>query len=233
MFERTRSFFRRLTGGSDRGEERRQWERFPADTDVTVRVEGEPPLTARVRDVSSGGLRLLSDRLIDRGTTVRVDLPPPNGDSATAVLACVVFTQPAGEGHFVLGCSFSTELSDADLAPLGARKVKPGDGGQRVSERLPATGQVAFARAGTAEDARPAGIHNISPTGVALLLSEELAPGTLLNLEFRSAAGQAVLTIVGCVVFLTGRGQGQWLAGCNFVRELYDEDLQALISQPG
>jgi hypothetical protein len=34
---------------------------------------------------------------------------------------------------------------------------------------------------------------------------------------------------MACVVYKTDVDEGQWLVGCNFVRELDDEDLRALI----
>ena len=43
-----------------------------------------------------------------------------------------------------------------------------------------------------------------------------------------TSAGTVVLTILGCVVYLSEAGDGRWLAGCNFIRELDDQELQKL-----
>jgi hypothetical protein len=64
---------------------------------------------------------------------------------------------------------------------------------------------------------------------VALRVSRRVEPGGLLSLQLCSESGENRLTIVGCVVYLSEVGDGCWLAGCNFIRELEDSELQQLI----
>jgi hypothetical protein len=231
MLQRTRTLLARLTrseSAAARGEEdRRRWERFEARHTVRVHlsIHNDDTITAGVRDVARGGIRLGVDRFIDSGTMLRIDLP-----SATAVLACVVHVHPMPDGAFVLGCNFSTELSDADLEALGAKRVRPQNGDQRAWDRVSVAGTATYARVSTPAETRAADVRNLSPTGVALRASEEIIPGTLLNLELRDRGGRTVITIVACVVYLATLADGGWLAGCNFIRELYDEDLNALIA---
>lgn len=234
MFARTRSFFHRITRAAAAGwsgEERRIWERHIPEGEANVRLEvDDGSVIARIQDVSRGGIRLVVDRPMESGAMVRIDLPSNNGVSNTTVLACVVHVQARDNGQYSIGCNFSTELSDNDLESLGARKVRSAVRDQRAWARVPIAGIAIYSAVRNATGSHSAIIHNISPTGVALQINEELTPGTLLNLELRSAAGETVLTIVGCVVYRTTLSEGQWLAGCNFVRELYDEDLHALIA---
>ena len=57
---------------------------------------------------------------------------------------------------------------------------------------------------------------------------ERIEPGVLLSMELRSKTDAPVLTIVGCIVHISEAGPGEWLVGCNFVRELDDEELRKL-----
>src|SRR5206468_940325 len=125
MFKRTQSFIHRLArGGLESIEcERRAWGRFATDRQTTVRrnQEGGAPLTARIEDVSGGGVRLVVQDQFDPGDMIQVDLPL-NGERNTVVLACVVHARPEPGGGWSLGCSFATELSDTDLESVGAQR---------------------------------------------------------------------------------------------------------------
>src|SRR5262249_17940125 len=156
-----------------------------------------------------------------------IDLPPLNGNPHTSVLACVVHAKSVADDLYALGCSFSTELSDVDLGALGARKVKPSDPDQRAWDRVPIEGKANYRFVRGQEELKAAAIHNISPTGAALLVSENVEPGTLLEIELHNGAGRSVVTILACVVYKTDAADRQWLIGCNFIRELDDHDLQA------
>lgn len=238
MFERAKNLFQRLIRngrplGPHGEDDRRHWERFPIDRDTTVciGVEGDESVVGRILDVSRGGIRILLDCHVEPGTTVRIDISPESSDSRTQVLACVVHVTQGRDGRFTLGCNFSTELSNADLAGMGATHERP-DGEQRAAPRLPVAGRATYGRVDSPEAPKTAAIHNISLTGVALIVSDELAPGTLLNVVLTDSVGRKVMTMVACVVYMTPQGNNKWLIGCNFVRDLYDEDLSALIAPP-
>jgi hypothetical protein len=233
MFERTRSFLQRLTAGRREPTEgeRRAWDRYPSGRETTVRanVDGRAPLTAGVRDVSRGGMRLIVDQPVEEGDMIRIELPPLNGEPVTAVMACVVHVCPEPPAEWSLGCNFATELNDDDLRSLGAKRVRTEDTDQRSWERVAAHGRAVVRPAGSfAADPQTVPIHNISPTGVAVRLDRRVEPGTLLQLDLQSEAGAPVLTILGCVVYMSDVGDGRWLAGCNFIRELDDLELQKL-----
>lgn len=233
MFEWTRSVVRRLTRGrpSAEGAERRNWPRYAgSETSVQIMLEDAPPINGTVQDVSRAGMRLLVDREVDEGGMVRINLEPAKGDAGTQVLACVVHVQMLSETAFVVGCGFSTELSDEDLDSLGARKQKPREGDPRAWARGPAIGRAVWRSVlhGNAEHSGE--IHDISPTGVALIVTDEQPPGTLLELELRDRGDQPVRSILACVVHSRRAEAGRWLVGCTFVRELSDHDLEALVN---
>lgn len=229
MFERTRSFLHRLTHPSEwGGEERRLWTRRTAQYPVRVHLDEEESLTAQVQDVSRGGVRLLLDREVGHGRTIRIDLPEDQAGMHTSVLACVVHIRNAAEGGYSVGCQFSMELSEPDLQRLGVPRRRAQDHDQRLWERWPAAGFALYRNLRQNGDEKRADIHNISPTGVALRLDEELLPGNLIQLDLHASHDSPTVRIVACVVYLTTHDHGRWLAGCQFIRELDDEDLAAL-----
>jgi hypothetical protein len=71
-------------------------------------------------------------------------------------------------------------------------------------------------------------VVNISASGLALLVDEPLEAGALLSIHLPQRA-RGVLTILACVVHTTDRGDGQQIAGCNFIRELSESDLLSLL----
>lgn len=230
MFERTRSFIRRLAGeASSDSSERRNWERYPSERTTNIRpADSETEMKAQIQDVSRGGIRLVVDQPVVAGSMIHVCLPSPNKDPHTTVLACVVHSRPNQHGTYTLGCSFSTDLNDTDLSLLACKKRPPQP--SRANPRAQQVGgRVSYRRVDQAEERRPAAIHNLSSGGVALKLFEELEPGTLLDLELTDPAGTTRIAMMACVVYKTDVDEGQWLVGCNFVRELDDEDLRALI----
>jgi len=231
MFERVRSLLQRLTGGAVLArDERRVWDRLSSARETIIRsnVEGAAPLRARVQNASRGGARMLVGQPLDEGDMILVELPTLNGEPITSILACVVHVRPESSAWSV-GCCFATELNDADLHSLGAKRAKADHDDQRAWERVPIQGVAVFTPARQARaEPQTAPIHNLSPTGVALRLSRRLEPGTLLSLELRTEIGQTSVTILGCVVYLSEVGTDRWLAGCNFIRELDDSELQKL-----
>lgn len=235
MFARTKTLWQRLTGTATADvptikKERRFWVRYPSDRQTLIRLD-EPDAEstlAKVQDVSRGGIRLLVHRQVDVGAVIQVELPPPDGFPTAVVLATVIHEHPAEGGGWSIGCQFSTELSDEDLEGLGARLERSLGVEQRATERVPARGKVVYRPIAGDEPERSAPIRNISLSGVALMVPEQLDPGTLLSLELRDDTGTTVLTIVGCVVYINARG-GKWIAGCNFIRELEDAEFSAIV----
>jgi hypothetical protein len=146
------------------------------------------------------------------------------------VLACVVHVSPQGGDRWLIGCTFARELSDEDLAPFGARKVRATPPDQRDWVRYACDVQASY-QPGDDTDAsdRPAQVLNISASGVGLLVAEPIAVGTLLSVRLRSARGGADKTMLSCAVHVTQRGAEEWALGCTFISELSESELLALL----
>src|SRR5262245_19442396 len=131
MFTRTLSSWGRLLG-LGRGaadEERRAWGRFTSDVQTVCHPASDPDgagLPARVKDVSRGGIRLVVEGgPLEPGDLLSVVLPGAPGGETSTLLACVVRSEALPGGHWGLGCSFATRLSDEEL--LRFRGPCPGE----------------------------------------------------------------------------------------------------------
>jgi hypothetical protein len=243
MFERTLSLCRRLLGNrrqvDDAGatavhDDRRLWVRYEADVQTSVHLaqaNGSERIAARVRDVSVGGARLVVDRPLQLGQILSLELPGER--EVQKVLAYVVRVIKLAEARWSLGCTFSRELSPADLERFAARPARlrqRDQRDQRASERHPCTLSASYQRIGEGES--PVGtarVLNISASGIGLVLTEAVEAGSLLNLNLHNSQGALVHTILGCVVHSTVRASGEVVIGCNFIRELGETELRALL----
>jgi c-di-GMP-binding flagellar brake protein YcgR len=240
MFERTVSLWRRLVGPrsqrsatSSTAEDRRVWVRHPVELETTYRAASDADPTrfaAVVRDISGGGLSLLADREFTPGELLSVELPGPTEENSYSALACVVHVAPQAEGQWLVGCTFARELSDEDLAAFGARRSRPQPSDQRSWERYACNVQAIYQLA-TDPFAGPcqAQVLNISASGVGLLVDHAIENGTLLSVNLRPTAGGAGKMMLACVVHVGRDGEGQWALGCNFITELTESDLLALL----
>jgi c-di-GMP-binding flagellar brake protein YcgR len=241
MFERARSFWRRLLGRPGNAVratpqsgtiERRVWLRFPADLETsyqTAKALGGTRLSARVRNISLGGINLLGNRAFQPGDLLTVELPGASDETPCNVLACVVHCEAEQQGEWSLGCTFSRELNDDALELFGARRERHDPSDQRQWKRFPC--DVSARCQLVASDDReqwPCKVLDISATGVGLLVEREIDSGTLLTVELHNAAGTTVLTMLACVVHLTRQSETEWALGCNFIRSLSEQDLRAL-----
>jgi hypothetical protein len=235
MFQRLLGMWRRLVGGeADTDEDRRVWVRYPSSVETVVQAVkgGDSRLAARVGNVSRGGIRLVINHLFKPGDLISIDLPGGPAELCSTVLACVVHAQPVPgtSGEWGLGCSFLEELSDTELAALGARKQKPAPEDNRTWVRfrcdVTATCQLI-------EDpdrkSWPARVVNISANGIGLLVDQPVPTGSLLSLNLENTAHHSARTILACVVHSTSRPEHEWALGCNFIRELSESDLKALL----
>jgi c-di-GMP-binding flagellar brake protein YcgR len=241
MFNFTRLFWRRLLGRSANsyatqldkgGEERRVWVRFPADLETRYQPADFAPgtrLSARVRNISLGGINLLGNRAFQPGEMLTVELPGASSDTTCNVLACVVHCAAEREGEWSLGCTFARELNDADLASFGARRERHDSSDQREWKRFPCDVIAKYQLVATPDPRQwPAKVLDISASGVGLQVDRNVENGTLLSVELHNAAGTKEQTMLACVVHVTSQSDTAWGLGCNFIRSLSEEDLRAL-----
>jgi hypothetical protein len=244
MFKRTVSFLRQLVGGQAQlmaadtataPQERRVRVRYPSNVATSlVAANGAGPvrLSARVRNISRNGVNLQVNHRFEPGELLSVELPGADGGPPHTALACVVHATPQPDGDWALGCTFSRELSDDDLRAFGARRQRtPTPHDNRTWVRFPCNVKVMCqtVTAAALEAAWPAQVLNISANGIGLLVDREIEPGTLLSVELQAAGGQTARTILACVVHVTEQGVGHQALGCNFIRELSEKELLALL----
>jgi hypothetical protein len=73
-------------------------------------------------------------------------------------------------------------------------------------------------------------IHDVSATGIGLLLSRGPERGTILTLRFRPPTADVVPPLEACVIHATRENPvGLFVVGCAFARELSPEEMQALL----
>jgi hypothetical protein len=244
MFQRTFSLCRQLlswsrflgpaeTSGDFSGaDERRVWVRRPSNAQVTCQTtsdEDDQRYPAQVRNVSRGGISLSLDRRFEPGTLLTVELPNQGANSTYTVLVCVAHVQAQEGGKWALGCRFSRDLDDDDLLAFEAQQIQPSPPDLRTWVRFPSNTE-ATVQLATAMDREPwtAKVLNISANGVALLVSRPIDPGTTLSLQLKRNTADEPLTLVACVVRVEVVGESERMLGCNFIRELDDNELQAL-----
>lgn len=237
MFNTTFSFWRRLVGRGDsrpatQTDERRLWVRYPADLTSTVQPASAPGtirVSSRVRDISLGGANLLVDTYFEAGQLISVELPLRDGKDTLLVLACIVRVMEEKPGQFALGCVFSRELANEDLEGLGGQRVRHEPSDKRIWKRFPTNLAANFQKVGDLNnEVFSAQVLNVSANGVGLLVRDKIDTGTLLTVDFLSE-DEVRRTILACVVHVLRRDQEEWALGCNFIRELSEEDLHDLI----
>ncbi len=214
-------------------DERRVWVRYPCDLDATCQTANKPDairLSARVRNISRGGISFLLNCPVESGSLLSVELPGHVGTTVSTVLGYVVRVEPSSEGEWGVGCTFATELSTEDLSPFGASRVAPVEEDQRSWVRFPCDVKATFEFVKTDEPrARAAQVVNLSANGIGLLTHEAVDLGKLLNLELRVEERNYKLSILACVVRLTPQPDGQFMLGCNLIRELNQHELDGLL----
>jgi c-di-GMP-binding flagellar brake protein YcgR len=238
MFEKTFTFWRRLVGTADASnasanQDRRLWVRHAIDLRGNLQIS-EPAesekILANVRDLSIGGASLVVDRIVDAGEMVVLELPADRGEIRT-VLACVVRVSQQPDGRWSLGCVFSRELSQEDLDRVGAQKIAASaDDDKRTWVRFSCEIHAAYRKVGDpTNQAFPAQVLNISANGISLAVTQTLAAGGLLNVDLLDKAGLVARTMLACIVHTATRPGGDFAIGCNFIRELSEDELQSLL----
>lgn len=94
----------------------RESQRYPCEVQTTCQPPSgwrKDPWPATIRNVSTAGISLRLGRRFERGTGLAIELPTENGGTTT-VLARVCHLE-AGEGGWLLACTFISELSDDEV----------------------------------------------------------------------------------------------------------------------
>jgi c-di-GMP-binding flagellar brake protein YcgR len=212
--------------------ERRAWLRYACDLATNYRLtqpSDESKVPARVRNICAGGINVLVDQPLQRGTILSVELPGTIEQLLCSVLACVIHSTPLSGGNWTAGCALVAELGDDELQRVGAKRLLSPPADQRKWVRFPCDLPSAYRRVRVTERQHTsARVIDISASGVGLLVSHFVNVGTLFSLQLCGPDGQLALTILACVVRIAAHTGGQWIVGCNFIRELTEKELEPL-----
>jgi PilZ domain len=96
----------------------RVWPRFDAPPGTSCRlttITGGETLSAAVANVSCGGLRLLTDMPLARGTCLLVELRSRSGFFVRVLLTHIIHVSQENDGRFALGGEFLDPLTGEEL----------------------------------------------------------------------------------------------------------------------
>jgi hypothetical protein len=97
--------------------EQRRGVRYPCELSVTCQArDGE--WVAKSRNLSLGGIRLLTGQRVPPGTVLRLELPCPARDGTIVRTIQVVHAAATRYGSWVLGCAFEQPLDAEELRDL-------------------------------------------------------------------------------------------------------------------
>jgi len=192
-------------------------------------VAGSGRFEAIAEQVSQSEICLLLTNNIQKGSLLSIELAHRAERTADNVLAYVIRSWPRGE-RWALTCVFSTELSEEDLRSFGGCRTKPPPPTRRAWSRFPFDRQVAYQSLHEPDQKRQlATAVDISPTGIGLIITEQIEAGTVLSLEIKGRPGRPDRLVHACVVRSGPLPGGRWRLGCNFIRHLEDNELQAFL----
>ncbi|MBI3412406.1 MAG: PilZ domain-containing protein [Planctomycetes bacterium] len=243
MFGRTFSYWRRLVGKpaasaqanpqADPEADRRLWVRFATDVATNVQLASngqEMRFPARVKDISRGGVSLLVGKTFPAGELISLEFPHTGNHETHTVLACVIRVTAEGPGQWAIGCVFSQELTQEDLESFGAKKVRHAPTDKRTWMRFPTDRPATYQKVGDPQNTTySAQVINLSANGIGLAVSDAVDAGALLSVELQGAEGTAARTMLACAVHVTSQARGSWALGCNFIRQLSEEELKSLV----
>jgi hypothetical protein len=88
-------------------------------------------------------------------------------------------------------------------------------------------------QAGSEQVSWSAQIQDISRGGVNLLGNHPFDPGTVLKIDLPLLSDAVIpATILAKVVHASAKPNGVWALGCAFIKELREEELQAILKSP-
>jgi hypothetical protein len=98
-------------------EERRIWERHPCDVGIECHPEiagGEAHWLGRARDISRGGMELVTERRFERGAILTIHVRGGSED-LPGFLARVCRVSGPVHGEWTLGCHFLRDLTEGEI----------------------------------------------------------------------------------------------------------------------
>jgi hypothetical protein len=88
-------------------------------------------------------------------------------------------------------------------------------------------------QAGSEQVSWSAQVQDISRGGVSLLGNHPFDPGTVLKIDLSLTDQVIPATLLAKVIHASAKPNGVWALGCAFIKELREEELQAIVHGPG
>jgi hypothetical protein len=184
-------------------------------------------------DVSTGGIALVLARRFERGAILSLRLENLNGEVARTLFLRVVHATMEEGGAWRLGCSFASELSEEELRPFQADRVRPSGPDFRAWVRFTCDVETSCQSVAPAQPGRwSARVLEVSPAGMSLLVPCQFERGTLLNVELPGTLGSIPRQVLVRVLGDRPLSSDQWILGCELADQLSDEDLQSFRVPP-
>jgi hypothetical protein len=190
---------------------------------------------ARVLNVSKDAINLITNRPVETGASLRLELPAVAEGPGTRVLACVVRSRRTPKGRWIAECWLPLPLYAADLECLGVQEMEALEGDRRAWPRWPCRGKAFLRQAGSAESPEEtAEITDLSFGGLRLAIATDpLDVGTGVRLRLWRATPMSPLEILASVCHVRRQPGGGWSVGCTFVRELSWQELLSVLTDAG
>jgi serine/threonine-protein kinase len=214
------------------GLERRATVRHPSRMVTPFRKPGDVTghtWTAKLNDISQTGVGLVVNRRFETGTLLTIQLVNSDVDVERTMTVRVMNVRDRGDGTWMLGCSFSGQLSDDELQAFSAAQVRSAESSRRTWVRLGCEEEASASEPEDPDERWSARILNISANGVGLLSPRYFETGTLLTIDLPDSTPERPHVAMVRVVHVSMQSTGEWALGCAFASKLSADELRACL----
>ncbi|MFN4261835.1 MAG: PilZ domain-containing protein [Gemmataceae bacterium] len=208
--------------------ERRAWVRYSCNLAGfchPAEGNGQANALAIVRNISLGGMSLVTDRPFASGTLLKVEVTSPTDNKTRSLWVRIIRVMHMPDGKWSLGCAFARPLAEADIHSLRVERLRPKAPDRREWVRFHCDTEVlSNPLDDPAAPPFPFHVVNISPGGIAGQVRRSCMVGNLLRLNMQGSE-TAGFELLARVVHVQPASEDVLLVGCAFVRELSDEEL--------
>lgn len=108
--------------------EKRAWVRYECDLPVACEPDvggGGMHWLGHIRNISRGGVELITERRFERGTILNIHGEKPNSDDRYTLISRVLRVRASGDGKWLLACRLGRDLGEEELQELLQASEKP------------------------------------------------------------------------------------------------------------
>jgi hypothetical protein len=184
----------------------------------------------KIKDVSRGGVGLVSSRRFETGTLLVLDLAE-NASYPVNVLARVVRIVSEPGGGWLAGCAFLSELSEEELDAFRSDRGVEANGDRRAEVRQPVRRMAICRRAAIGTlGSLAAEVCDVSDQGIGLLVSVPIEVGVRLQVQIAADESDKARTELVSVVRSEVQPDGRWLLGCQLVPSPQSAPARSLVT---